>query len=174
MVNTLLATNAPGGNGSGVITDLGHNLSSDSSCAFYAPGSMNNTDPVLGPLTNNGGPTRTMALRAGSPAIDAGDSSAAPLSDQRGFPRPAGSAADIGACEYGSMLPVLSIASSGGSQLNILVRGNSNQWCRLLASSNLSNWIPVATSQIGADGTVLLHDSVGAGPSCRFYRAVMP
>jgi hypothetical protein len=62
------------------------------------------TDPKLGPLANNGGPTLTMALLPGSPAIDAGDTAAAPPTDQRGFPRPAGLAADIGAFEYGSVM----------------------------------------------------------------------
>ena len=62
-------------------------------------------DPKLGPLANNGGPTLTMALLPGSPAIDAGNTSLAPATDQRGFPRPAGLAADIGAFEYGSVMP---------------------------------------------------------------------
>ena len=36
-------------------------------------GDQNNTDPMLGPLQDNGGPTLTHALLTGSPAIDAGD-----------------------------------------------------------------------------------------------------
>jgi predicted outer membrane repeat protein len=46
-------------------------------------------DPKLGPLANNGGPTRTRALLAGSPAIDHGDNGVALTTDQRGvgFPR---------------------------------------------------------------------------------------
>ena len=51
-----------------------------------------------------------MALLPGSPAIDAGDTSLAPATDQRGFPRPAGAAADIGAFEYGSVMPTLAIS----------------------------------------------------------------
>jgi hypothetical protein len=113
-----------------------------------------------------------MALLPGSPAVDAGDTAAAPPTDQRGFPRPAGSAPDIGAYEYGSMLPVLSIACSGPSLVDILVQGNSNQWCRLLASSNLSFWSPIATNQIGADGTV--HLSCDGSADRSFYRVVMP
>ena len=95
LVNTLLAGNSPQ-NGYPNLVDLGHNLSSDRSCAFRNVGSLNNTDPVLGPLADNGGPTLTMALLAGSPAIGAADSASAPPADQRGFPRPSGSA-DIGA-----------------------------------------------------------------------------
>jgi hypothetical protein len=62
-------------------------------------------DPKLGPLQNNGGPTQTMALGNGSPAINAGDpncedlNGTAILTDQRGAPRPHGSACDIGAYE---------------------------------------------------------------------------
>jgi hypothetical protein len=171
VVNTLLAANLLGGNCIGSLTDLGHNMSSDGTCNFTNTGSMNNTDPKVGPLADNGGPAPTIALLPGSPAIDAGDTAAAPLTDQRGFPRPAGSAADIGAFEYGSMLPVLSIARSGASLFDILAQGNSNQWCRLLASSNLSSWVPIATNQIGADGTV--HFSCDGSARRGFYRVVM-
>jgi predicted outer membrane repeat protein len=44
-------------------------------------------DPVLGDLANNGGPTKTHALLAGSPAIDRGNNVGAPSVDQRGLPR---------------------------------------------------------------------------------------
>jgi hypothetical protein len=47
----------------------------------------NSIDPKLGPLQNNGGLTQTMALKAGSPAIDHGDNSGVPATDQRGFVR---------------------------------------------------------------------------------------
>ena len=105
VVNTILASNAPGGNYSGPSsTDAGHNISSDDSCAFTNAGSLNNTDPMLGPLADNGGPTWTMALLPGSPAIDAGDDAAAPPTDQRGFRRPFGAGVDIGAYEYGSVV----------------------------------------------------------------------
>jgi Tol biopolymer transport system component len=50
-------------------------------------------------LQDNGGPTLTHALKSGSPAIDAGDDSTAPNTDQRGVARPQGSASDIGAFE---------------------------------------------------------------------------
>jgi hypothetical protein len=59
-------------------------------------------DPMLGPLQDNGGPTQTFALLAGSPAINAGDASLLPhgiTTDQRGQPRVSGGALDIGAFE---------------------------------------------------------------------------
>ena len=57
------------------------------------------TDPLLGPLRDNGGPTWTMALLPGSPAIDAGDNAAGLATDQRGIARPQDGRADIGAFE---------------------------------------------------------------------------
>ena len=66
-----------------------------------------------------------MALLPGSPAIDAGNTSLAPATDQRGFPRPAGLAADIGAFEYGSVMPTIAISRSGATGLNILGSGNA-------------------------------------------------
>jgi hypothetical protein len=98
LINSILANNTPI-NCFGTITDAGHNLSSDGTCSFTNVGSLNNTDPMLGPLADNGGPTMTMALMPGSPAIDAGDTAAAPSTDQRGYARPVGLAADIGAYE---------------------------------------------------------------------------
>jgi hypothetical protein len=174
LLNNVLSSNAPGGNASGTITDGGHNLSSDASCAFTNSGSMNNTDPKLVPLADNGGPTPTMALLPGSPAIDAGNTSLAPTIDQRGFPRPAGSAADIGAYEYGSMMPTLTASISETNSLNILASGNTGRTCRLLVSPDMRHWVAIATNQIGSDGTFLFYDDCAAAGICRFYRLVMP
>lgn len=66
-------------------------------------------DPLLGPLADNGGPTETRALLAGSPAINAGNAAACPATDQRGVGRPQGSGCDIGAYER---VPVLAISPS--------------------------------------------------------------
>jgi len=58
-------------------------------------------NPQLDPLANNGGPTATHALKAGSPAFDAGSNPAALAFDQRGvgFARTNGKGTDIGAYE---------------------------------------------------------------------------
>lgn len=56
-------------------------------------------DPLLGPLADNGGPTRTHALLLGSPAIDAASTPDCPTTDQRGVLRPQGAACDIGSYE---------------------------------------------------------------------------
>lgn len=70
------------------------------------PAGTLSADPMLGQLTNNGGPTQTMGLYPGSPALDAGINPNAYTSDQRGpgFPRVVGAAPDIGAFE-GTVAP---------------------------------------------------------------------
>jgi fibronectin-binding autotransporter adhesin len=87
------------GFGPGTFTSLGHNLEDYDTCEFDQPSDWINTDPLLGPLQDNGGETWTHALLGGSPAIDAGDDAAAPPTDQRGVPRPQGPASDIGSYE---------------------------------------------------------------------------
>jgi hypothetical protein len=62
--------------------------------------SGNPIDPLLGVLQFNGGPTPTLALLAGSPAIDSGNNFASPTTDQRGFHRTVNGTNDIGAYEY--------------------------------------------------------------------------
>jgi hypothetical protein len=99
ILNSIIAHNLSGSNGFGTFVDGGHNISSDASFHFSAPGSLNNTDPVLSPLADFGGPTPTMALLAGSPALDAADSANCPATDQRGIARPFGAGCDIGAFE---------------------------------------------------------------------------
>lgn len=100
MTNTIVAFN-----GSiacaGSITNGGYNIDSGTSCGFgSAGGSMSNTDPRLAPLGNYGGPTKTMALLIGSPAIDAVLSGCPPpTTDQRGVSRPQGAHCDVGAFE---------------------------------------------------------------------------
>ena len=75
--STILNAGASGGtifNDGGRVTSLGYNLSSDNGGGYLiGPGDQINTDPMLGPLQDNGGPTFTHALLPGSPAIDTGD-----------------------------------------------------------------------------------------------------
>jgi hypothetical protein len=74
-------------NDSGTVTSHGYNLSSDDGGGVLnAAGDQINTNPLLGPLQNNGGPTFTHQLLPGSPAIDAGDPNFTPppFFDQRG------------------------------------------------------------------------------------------
>lgn len=81
------------------VVNGGHNVFADP-CPPVPLGS----NPLLGPLQNNGGPTHTMALQPGSPAIDLVPALAAQCqaTDQRGVLRPAGAACDAGAYEVAS------------------------------------------------------------------------
>jgi hypothetical protein len=100
--NTKTATNCAVGPG---LTSLGHNIDSGTDCHLSdtIPGQtdISSTNPKLGQLQNNGGPTETFALLAGSPALDRVPAHGAdcPSIDERGIPRPQGSACDIGAFE---------------------------------------------------------------------------
>jgi Ca2+-binding RTX toxin-like protein len=70
-------------------------------------------DPLLGPLTNNLGPTETHALQSASPAIDAANNATCPAFDQRGISRPIGPTCDIGAFEA-SLTPSVVINQASG------------------------------------------------------------
>ena len=108
--NTIIAGNNATNAGPdcfGTLTSQGYNLiGNNSGCTFsLATGDLVGTpgtpvDPLLGPLQDNGGSTFTHALLAGSPAINSGDDTAAPATDQRGVARPQGAASDIGAYEF--------------------------------------------------------------------------
>ncbi len=80
-------------------TSAGHNIEDQDNCGFAQPGDRANTAPQITPVQDNGGQTDTQAPLNGSPAIDAGDDSGCPATDQRGALRPAGAACDIGAYE---------------------------------------------------------------------------
>jgi CSLREA domain-containing protein len=100
----------------GPVTDGGHNLDAGSSCGFNASSDLRNTNPQLGPLANNGGPTPTLALAPGSPAIDAGGTCPAADggTDQRGLPR--FTPCDIGAYEVQDQAPALTVTPGTPSE----------------------------------------------------------
>ncbi len=107
--NTIVATSTSDANCLGPITDKGNNLDSGGGCGFRSSKhSLSNTDPQLDPagLADNGGPTQTIAVEAGSPAINAGNK-ACQKRDQRGFVRPGtgSTKCTIGAYEFNSPGP---------------------------------------------------------------------
>jgi hypothetical protein len=82
-------------NSNDALTSGGNNIDSDGTAILGDP--LDGVDPMLGALADNGGPTKTHALLAGSPAINAGTAIGAPTVDQRGVTRDAN--VDIGAFE---------------------------------------------------------------------------
>ena len=120
LTNSIVANSTYGGDcgvGSGTVTEavVDTNIVADGTCG----GIGLNVDPMLGPLMDNGGPTETHAPMAGSPAIDAADTTLGTCVstglDQRGAMRgvdgnsvvddPAVGDCDIGAVEYGASVP---------------------------------------------------------------------
>jgi len=110
--NTLIAGNTSSGASpdcGGTLTSQGYNLIQNTAgCTIVgdATGNVTGQDPLLTPLSNNGGATQTHGLLSGSPAIDAGNptapgsgGNACEASDQRGIARPQGTQCDIGAVE---------------------------------------------------------------------------
>jgi len=105
------------------VISLGFNLEDRDSCELMQPSDQRNTNPLLAPgLAANGGPTETVALLKGSPAIDRGISLGSETSDQRGLRRPVaiagvpnapgGNGADVGAYEI--QVPRTTIVSGPG------------------------------------------------------------
>jgi hypothetical protein len=79
-------------------------------------------NPLLGPLQDNGGPTKTMALLAGSPALNAGDSAQLGVADQRGVVRSGG--VNIGAYQASASAFVVTApaTATAGTAFNVTVK----------------------------------------------------
>ena len=171
-------------NVSGSVSSDGYNLASDAGGGFLTrTADQINTDPMLGPLQDNGGPTFTHALLPGSPAIDKGSNLSSSPTDQRGFARtvdgpcianaPGGDGTDIGAFEVQQPCPVaVSLGNVGvvANQFGFDISGNSNQVVIVEASTNLVSWTALATNTLGA-GPLHFSDPGSTNFQRRFYRA---
>ena len=141
------------------------------------------TDPLLGPLTNNGGPTRTHELLAGSPAIDAGSLSFNPnlftpplLTDQRGagFDRVSGGQIDIGSFEVPVIVVAVAMSSEdpGSEQLPLAAQVIANPLDAGLSDSERAGVV----SHLIRQGQVIIHrsnevlDKTGDGGAETFIR----
>lgn len=164
--------------GFGITTNLGsYNLIQTNT--GFGGGILTSADPRLGPLARNGGPTLTHALLYGSPAINAGDNTDLPPTDQRGYARIADAlgsgplAVDLGAVEAG----LLRLRTVPQTRQNILLNGfelfltaESNRLYVIQASTNLQNWSDLSTNLVPATELTIFDHSAGALPP-RFYRA---
>ena len=98
-INSIVADNGAGLDCTATLTNNGGNIDSDGSCGAFTHSAAMIQATGFGPLANNGGPTQTHALLAGSAALDAAPTCAGLTTDQRGTTRPQGSACDVGAYE---------------------------------------------------------------------------
>jgi hypothetical protein len=155
-------------NASGAITDGGFNISSDGSCNFNSGSSFNFTDPRLGPLQDNGGPTLTMQPRPGSPAIDFGSAVGAPSVDQRGATRPSGNGVDMGAVEVGPSGPVLSLQANG-STVTVSFYAEAGVSYQLWSSTDLMTWQMEEQIAAASTGAMVSRTLPASGPR-RFFR----
>jgi CSLREA domain-containing protein len=168
--NTIVAASRRGGNCAGsspqTITDGGHDLSfPDTTC----PGI--NADPKFLTFNDYGGPTETLGLAAGSPAIDQVPPTGAgcPATDQRGVQRPQGSACDIGAFEFATPQITITTPADGASYpLNLTklaaYQCSEGAGTTTIATCNgtVANGQPIDTSSTGTKSfTVTATDKAG-------------
>ena len=122
MRHLIMWDNSASGNGNDIYHNLAESNLFDSilefGCPFDGVGNANcsnvmDTNPLLGPLANNGGYSQTLLPAAGSSAIDAGNDTFCPGEDQRGESRPNGSTCDIGSVEVDTQGPTDVIFKNG-------------------------------------------------------------
>ncbi len=116
-----------------------------------------------------------MALLPTSPAIDLGDTSGCPNTDQRGYIRPFGAGPDIGAYEYGSVplvIPVLSITTVTTNVVLSFTASPTETYC-LQASTNLSTWTDLNTNGPFASATNITQVISKQGFKTRYFRLLM-
>jgi hypothetical protein len=211
LLDTLVASNSRGSGGSSVqhglgtagagpdlagpFTSLGYNLigQADGSTGFtngvnadLAGAITSPLDPQLGPLANNGGPTLTMALLHGSPALEVGDDALLGppynlTTDQRGFPRNTGAHVDIGAFQFEPVSQPLVLITSPGlvaSGFQLAFTNTSGATFSVLIATNLSqpssNWTVLGQALELATGQFQFTDPQTTNAPQRFYRVSSP
>lgn len=180
--NSIVANNGSGGNCyvyppymgtvNPPIVSGGYNLSDDTTCTTYftQTGDLNDVAAGLATgLNNNGGPTLTIALLSGSPAIDAIPVSSctdwngnAVTADQRGTTRPQGPACDMGAYEYIEGTTTQSITFNALTNMPL---GAASFTVSAIATSGLTvtfnSQTPTICAVSGANGTTVTLGGVG-------------
>lgn len=162
---------APGANGTAWGGTSGSTLVNTLIASNTPAGGDSFPNPKLGLLTDNGGPTLTMALMPGSPAIDAGITAGAPTTDQRGVTRPQGPGVDLGAFEF-QYIPFFTAAHfQAGPNFCLHVAGlPPQQTFTLQCSTNLFTWLDRTNFNADSSGTCEVVDTQSGPGNIRFYR----
>ena len=167
----------------GTITSQGHNLSSDGAGGSFGPtgpgghlnatGDKRSTDPLLDVLADNGGPTPTHAMMAGSQAINMGSDVLAPGFDQRYYLR--AGVADIGAFEFGGApIRITSINRLANQHIMLEAQGVSNAAYTLKILPDLESDTPTFVSVNANSSGLIQYDDDGAvGQTKRFYQVLV-
>ena len=168
LANTIVAGSPTGGNCAGTITSRGANMDSGDTCQFRELNDQPGTDPRLGSLASNGGPTQTHALLDGSPAQERAactEVDPCPPVDQRGVERPLFVGVDAGA--YESALPP---AGGGGQQCS----GRTERPVPVAFDSWISQSSPA--NNFGNDATLKVESKAAANQRAllRFALPVVP
>jgi hypothetical protein len=172
-INTIFA-NSTGTNCDRAITGANiNNLDFGGAAPLNNCGAAKTGNPTLFDLGYYGGITPTMAVLQGSAALDAGSTTNYPTTDQRGWPRPYGSAPDIGAYEY---MPDedLDIEKFGSGTVKSIPPGifcgpecsgsfPENSTVSLMAVPSPGNFIFTSWTGTGCGSTVLMN----TGRTCR-------
>ena len=161
----------------------GYNLigKTNNSTGFGFAGDQFNINPEIGPLADYGGPTPTIALRVGSPAIDKGNSFGL-TTDQRGFARTlddpsapnANDGTDVGSFEVDPNFRIVALRRVGSdvalSLMTVLGRNYGAEYKNDLASGA---WTPFTNNAPGNGYLLWVTNSGGANQLQRFYRAAI-
>ena len=171
IAHSILGGSTPSNQCVGFINDLRNNLCSDASANFTDASSRNNTNPILGPLANHGGPTLTMSPMPTSPAIDASaDDEYCSRTDQRGVPRPQGAHSDIGAVEA----TFLSIVKLADGDVRLSYAGIPGESYTLEGKPAFSElWSAIETKPAGPGGSLQYSDLPGSAAQ-RVFRVKSP
>jgi hypothetical protein len=188
--NSIVADNTATGGGPdifGTVVSQGYNLirtTADATIDGDLTGNLTGQDPKLGVLADNGGPTQTISLLTGSPAIDAiPGCNGAPAVDQRGVIRPQGANCDMGAYELDNTPPTVTVNQAVGqadpvnsspitftvlfsepvidfSNAGVTLSGTAGATTALVTGSGAT--YSVAVSGMTGDGTVIASIAAGA------------
>jgi len=181
LLNTIIAGNLGTNDAYGIFASQGHNIFGiTNGVVGLDPTDLVGIDPKLGPLQDNGGPTLTHALLAGSPAIDGGASSFVSF-DQRGEPRPVddpavpngvgGDASDIGAFEVNPFLRCTGVERHGNDiVVKVTSVSDGAYGIQYRTNAESGTWITLPGYVAGSGGIISIIETNAGSLLQRVYR----